>query len=375
MPKNAILKVPDGRWQYQVMDASGNRLTIKSKKGESKKDFRLRCDALDEQAENANNSNFRNFDELFHAWLEHHAKPNLSLSDVRMTENVYEQFIRPYLGQKELGEISKQLIYRTLSKAAQSVQGGASRSYVAKMRGAISRPYNWGISSLGLDITNPTIGLVFRVPDKPKRQRVITPDDWERIQEAARYSKYLCYFQLLYQTGLRPSEGLGLQADDIKDNQLEIRRGITIYGLSDLKTDQAERNIPLTPELKQLLYKQISATAFKTQEHWLFPAASGAPNLNTVVSAFDNILKNTATFRRGGRNGMKKIEIIQPALHYSLYDFRHTFATRMAESGMPLKTLQAIMGHKNVSTTMQFYVDVTPKMLEEAIDFMRIKSV
>ena len=111
MPKNAILKVPDGRWQYQVMDASGNRLTIKSKKGESKKDFRLRCDALDEQAENANNSNFRNFDELFHAWLEHHAKPNLSLSDIRMTENVYEQFIRPYLGQKELGEISKQLIY------------------------------------------------------------------------------------------------------------------------------------------------------------------------------------------------------------------------------------------------------------------------
>jgi len=33
------------------------------------------------------------------------------------------------------------------------------------------------------------------------------------------------------------------------------------------------------------------------------------------------------------------------------------------------------MGHKNVSTTMQFYVDVTPKMLEEAIEFMRIKSV
>ena len=375
MPKNAILKVPDGRWQYQVMDASGNRLTIKSKKGESKKDFRLRCDALDNKANNCHESSFKILDNLFNAWIESHAKVNLSVSDVKLTIATYNRFIRPYLGQRELGEITKQLVYRVLSKAYQDVSGGASKSYLAKIRGTISRPYNWAINSLGLNLVNPAAGLIFKSQDKQKRQRVITLEDWARIQEAARWSKYLPYLQVLYQTGLRPSEGLGLQADDIKDNQLEIRRGITIYGQTDLKTDQAERNIPLTPELKQLLYKQISATAFKTQEHWLFPAASGAPNLNTVVSAFDNILKNTATFRRGGRNGMKKIEIIQPALHYSLYDFRHTFATRMAESGMPLKTLQAIMGHKNVSTTMQFYVDVTPKMLEEAIEFMRIKSV
>lgn len=54
----------------------------------------------------------------------------------------------------------------------------------------------------------------------------------------------------------------------------------------------------------------------------------------------------------------------------SLCDFRHTFATRMAERGMPYVVLQAIMGHADISITLQYYVDITPEQMAAAAEMM-----
>ncbi len=46
---------------------------------------------------------------------------------------------------------------------------------------------------------------------------------------------------------------------------------------------------------------------------------------------------------------------------------RHTFATRAIESGMKPKTLQIILGHSNISTTMNLYVHLTNEEAEKEI--------
>jgi integrase len=193
--------------------------------------------------------------------------------------------------------------------------------------------------------------------------------------KAASRSKYFNYFKILASTGLRPSEALGLQIRDIKDDFLEIRRGWTIDGYSPLKTKAAKRDIPLTTDLKCFLLDQRERYAFVTKEGWLFPAANKKPSMNALQCAFKHILKQTAEWKKGGKTNQKKIAIIRPPVKCSLYDFRHTFATKMAEAGMHQTALQAIMGHTDISITLKYYIGVTDNMMEQARTLMSAQNV
>ena len=44
---------------------------------------------------------------------------------------------------------------------------------------------------------------------------------------------------------------------------------------------------------------------------------------------------------------------------FSCHSLRHTFTTRAVESGMNVKVLQEVLGHKDISTTLNIYIDVT----------------
>lgn len=369
MPKNRISKRKDGRYGYAVTSINGRRLSISSWAGESLKDFRLRCDALDKKAKGT--SIDLTFSDLFDRWMSEHVSVNLSASELRVTAPVYERHVRPYLGHRRLSDIRRQDVYTLLADAAKI---GLSASYVRKIRSCISRPYNWGINTLGLELTAPTQGLVFRMPedveDEGSRSRVIREGDLARFFKAAEQSKYYAYFKVLALTGIRPSEALGLRARDIKGDTLEIRRGVTMDGLSTLKTKAARRDIPLTNELKEILTAQRNRYAFTSKEGWLFPTVDGEPNMVAIRSAFERIKKQTATWERGGRNNQKKLRMLEGTVDFTLYDFRHTFATRMAEAGMHQTALQMIMGHSDISITLKYYIGVTDTMLEDARKIM-----
>lgn len=53
--------------------------------------------------------------------------------------------------------------------------------------------------------------------------------------------------------------------------------------------------------------------------------------------------------------------------HFSGHILRHTFATRLCESGINLKVIQSVLGHADVSTTMNIYVDVTNSLKKKEI--------
>lgn len=209
---------------------------------------------------------------------------------------------------------------------------------------------------------SPTEGLRFSASNKPEeRIRVISDTEMKRFLEAAYGSKYYDYYLVLSLSGLRPSEALGLRVEDVQEDKLHIRRGITLTGESELKTPAARRIIPLTGNLKSILLKLRDES-----DSWLFPSESGMPSMNAVNTAFKRTVKQTEVWERGGHNGMKKLQLIKPAVDIRLYDFRHTFATKLAEASMPESALTAIMGHESISTTLQYYIGLTDKMKEQA---------
>ena len=54
--------------------------------------------------------------------------------------------------------------------------------------------------------------------------------------------------------------------------------------------------------------------------------------------------------------------------NFSCYNLRHTFATRLCESGVNIKAVQGILGHSDITTTMDIYTDVTQEMRSEAVE-------
>ncbi|MGE9995040.1 tyrosine-type recombinase/integrase [Peptoniphilaceae bacterium SGI.137] len=365
MPKNNIMKGKDGRYRYRTTNADGKRVEIRSKVNERKRDFIARCDVLDRTSETTTTT--ETFDDLFYLWLEEHVKMKCSKSHYRVCARSYKNYIKPYIGRKNLHTIKRKDVYELLTHADVS---GLSKSTIQKIRLCISAPYAWAQNALGLDISSPTVGMQYQYMQKKshKRSRVISAEDVSRILKAAKSSKYYNYFRILILTGLRPSEALGLQIRDInlEKNVLEIHRGITADGLSKLKTDLAERNIPLSDQLKAVLIDQRNRIAFATMEGWLFPSANGMPNMQNVVIVLQHILKQTEVWEHDEQNHKKKTRCITPAVTCSLYDFRHTFATRMAEQNIHPKMLQALMGHSDIKTTLSYYVNTTEKMEEEA---------
>ena len=61
----------------------------------------------------------------------------------------------------------------------------------------------------------------------------------------------------------------------------------------------------------------------------------------------------------------KKEPVLLP--NFSCHVLRHTFATRACESGINLKAVQSILGHADISTTLNIYVSATADMKKREI--------
>ena len=63
---------------------------------------------------------------------------------------------------------------------------------------------------------------------------------------------------------------------------------------------------------------------------------------------------------------------------FSCHTLRHTFTTRLCESGINIKVIQSVLGHSDISTTLDIYADVTKDLkkaeMEQFDDFMKKKE-
>lgn len=203
---------------------------------------------------------------------------------------------------------------------------------------------------------------VFEKLDKPKTQlskrRALTLNEKSAVESMIKNGKMkirtISILALLYYTGMRRNEVLCLRRSDVNldEKYVYVKRTLAytengkMYEKDMPKTVAGIRQIPIIPALKSVLEKYLD-TLNENEEH-LFKTSHG-----TFISSGNFAIIWQNILREINKNlGATEQTSITP--HY----FRHNYATELIYSGVPLKTVQYIMGHENIDVTMNIYADV-----------------
>ena len=185
-------------------------------------------------------------------------------------------------------------------------------------------------------------------------------------------NKYL--FLLLLTTGIRIGEALVLDYEkdiDLDNSKIHIRRtqtkdlnGKVIIG-ETTKTDNSKRILTLNNISRKIIEKAIEYK-ITNKEHLLFCKSDGTMYVeNSINSCLKRLALNLEIgiyedFDTKGKP-IKKTDVHTHML-------RGTFATRCAEAKIAPIVLQKILGHKDISITMKYYIDVDSSFIESETD-------
>lgn len=361
--ENIIPLSPEG-YRLQFRNLDNERIDIKSRKNEDFDRFVDRCHerVLKERKMDPETlARHWTFDDLFTFWIEHHVKRHLRAGADKHLQGLYQVHLKKTLGDRKLNDVPRHELFSLM----ESLEEKQLAPYtINTIRGLISRPYHWAQSALGLQCKCPTDGFVYRKRrvQKPSEIRVMDPAEIRLFWEASKNTPYFVAYKVMLYTGLRPSEALALQAGDIYDNKVHVRRGIVREGISPLKTPAAHREVPIPDALRDDLMDHIARVERLTDEGWLFPAKArvgyNPPSMYAFRSSFRRARKRTGVYETDA-NG-KKVTVEKP-LDIKMNTFRKTYATRLAEAGIPEEALRRYMGHESITTTRKFYIGLSKK--------------
>ncbi len=213
--------------------------------------------------------------------------------------------------------------------------------------------FNFLIGERNLPIANPCSKFKpLKDPHVKAKRRPPTyqQDELNRLLAACNVSEKTTFATLLL-TGFREEELCFLTWADVDLRDLE---NATLRVSGEGKPgfspkDYEERIIPIPRELAELLAELPHRGA------WVFPTKTGN--------------RQTHLLRR-----LKKLAEDAEVSDATLHKFRHTFATRLLESGCDIVTVQKLMGHSDLDTTRQ-YLDPDEKLKRSAVSRLSLASL
>lgn len=249
--------------------------------------------------------------------------------------------ISPILGKTKLDRLNAlqlQSLYR--AKLDSGLAPRTVQIIHATLRKALKQAVKWQLipKNVAQSVDPPNV-----------QKREINPLDEmqvKRLLKAAEESKLEALYILAITTGMRSGELLGLQWGDVdfRSGTLQVRRTIFNGRVETPKTPKSRRSIKLT---------QISVKALQKHPRvsdWVFCTKVGTP-----ISAHN-------LHRRSWKPLLKKAGLPDMRFH----DLRHTCASLLLSKGIHPKIVQEMLGHANISITLDTYSHLLPNMQDKA---------
>jgi len=295
-------------------------------------------------------------------WLMVH-KPTVRVRTYERYEGFVRLHVIPVIGRIQLQKLSAQHIQSLYAKKLEEKLSPTTVNTLHMMlHRALKDAVRWGLVARNVcDLVSPPRRAHYEF--KP-----LTLEQAHQLLTALRGHNMEALFVLALTTGMRRGEILALKWQDINftQNMLQVRRIFTRapgqrYVEAEPKTNKSRRSV-LLPTITADLLKQhrvhqleakLQVGEFWEEHDLVFCTSLGTPlNPNKVLERFKTVLKKASL----------------PDMRF--HDLRHSAATMLLSVGVHPKVVQELLGHNQISMTMDTYSHVLPTMQKDAMDKM-----
>lgn len=274
----------------------------------------------------------------------------------------FEHWLDPFLGDRSLDAIRAEDVADlvALMRAGQR-PGGLARTKplspktIRNAIGTLSALYahaqkkRWATANPAREIDLPSIPVSDEI-------RFLEPADVEAVAAAAIDGPYQAVDRALYltaaMTGLRVGELCALRWRDVDwiAARVRVRQNYVLGEFGTPKSRRSTRSVPMADQVAGELDRLYKAVGEPDDDALVFadPVAGGPLAKKSILTRF------RAALAAANLDDTHRV-----------HDLRHTFGTRMAAAGVPMRTLQEWMGHRDIATT-QRYADYAPSAQEAA---------
>jgi integrase len=296
------------------------------------------------------------FGEYAEKWLDA-AKGSLAVKTHANYRQLLGLYILPTLAQCRLTDLTWSAV-KSLVTGKQ--QEGLSANTVRLIRAVVSTILTDAVEE-GLICINPVLGQRRKRRASQMNGPEVRPFTWEqkevfeaKVEDMERDGRlspaYAMLLHMYVKTGMRPGEGRALQIGDldIHGRRVRVERSATLKGrIKNTKTGET-RWIDLSDgvidKLKiYLTLRKAEAIARGEEATWLFPSKTGSLlDESHVIRAFHRVL---------GAAGLPRFRV---------YDLRHTYASLLLSSNVPLLYVSHQLGHTKPTITLKYYARWIP---------------
>lgn len=278
------------------------------------------------------------------------AKASFEKSSPKTWKDWYRNNLRilrayaPLAGRKLDAITSEHVAGFAAHRQAQGKQVSTINSSLRVLRRVLNLAIEWGVIS-----SAPKIKLL---RGERHRERVVTPQEEQKYLAVAP-EPLASIATVLLDSGLRPEECFRLRWESITWNNGKYGSFRVTHG----KTPAARRELPMTRRVRAVLESRWGEVG-EPDEGWVWtaPTASGHVEPSTIkkqhAKTFDVIAAEAA------QNGGKAVR------RFVLYSLRHTFLTRLGESGVDVWTLARVAGHSSITMSNRYVHPEQTKILD-----------
>jgi len=372
-----IQSLDNGKFRAWVETGSGYNRKRRSKLFSTKtaaEDWlsRMVIDRNDGMITNPDKISFKNF---ALRWLDNHKKPNVAASTYKNYKLQLTGYIIPFFGDMLVKDINVFHLEDYFSKMRKSGsktrEGGLSENTLNKHYITLNGIFKLAIKpGIRLLKSNPLEAIDPPRPEK-KEAIVMNAEDYTKLLKGIREDQdYFTFILTLLFTGLRRSEILGLEWEDVdlENGKIKVRKR---YVRSDdgyiheqkTKTSSSRRIIKLSSKLIPVLKDHKK----RHMENRLQFGPKYYTDKDFVICKPDGHPYYPDYLNQKFNKYLVKLDL---NYDYTLHTLRHTFATINLKNKTDSKIVQEMLGHSSISTTLDIYSHVNEEMQKDAVEKM-----
>lgn len=338
---------------------------------------------------------YTTINELYDLWVT--MKRGVKNNTLENYKYMYETFVRGSIGKKRICNIKKSDVKKYYNYLVDD--RGLQASTVDGVHNILHQVFQLAVDDEYIR-NNPSDNVLRELKQshafKTEKRRALTRPEQDLLlrylKNTPKEQGWYPIFAVMIGTGLRVGEVTGLRWCDIdlEEGIIDVNHTLVYY---DHRTEGGKRgcyfnvNSPKTPNS----IRQVPMLGFVKEAFLMEKEKQEMLDIHcevTIDGYTDFIFVNRfgQTQHQGSLNKVIRriirdcndeqfIESDEPEVllpHFSCHSLRHTFTTRMCEAGVNVKVIQDALGHKDISTTLNIYTDVTKELKKQEFDGLDI---